>query len=697
MTSGRERTAFAHVRYCLVALIAVVVSSSPPSADAAVDGSYQDVFWVNSCAAYGANAPAWTPANSGVGLTAADSCAGGDGLVINGSHPFQGSSSKWTAETPSSAMRIIGISTPNTSEGNPRADCKLGSDGYTAAYFWGDNGTNYGTKPITVDCHSDGNLTGTGTGIGQKIKSSRYFGFAATCTNGTASSGELQPRCAVSSGGVILDVTGISLEVQETSGPTMNAAGANNLWNQNGWVRGSWSTDLAASDPSGVCGMQTAVNGTPLNTYDDSTPNQASWSQCPGSVLNSNVDTSKYPNGHGTLTLAFSASNAAGALAYSSKAVSVDNAPVGLNLSGPTDAPSTAGTQYVTATATAGPSGVAGIWCSVNGSPFAKQAGASARIPVQGIGGHTVQCYARNNAADAAGDTAVSPTATWSLSIRQPSVSSVSFTRLVDSLRCRRSREQVTVPAHWVTGHAHGKKVRVKLPAQTRTVKVVHCHPRIVKKKVKVGKHRYVERVVVRPHKVSAATKRVGFGKRTVVAGWLGTADGNALGGQTVRIFTAPDNGSNAFTQVAVAQTAANGSWTAKLPPGPSRVVQARFDGSATVEPAVGIAHVRVPASIKLAISPTRSHWGGTITIHGRLRGCCVPAAGELVELHVGWRGGSTEIGHVYASGDGSFHTIYTFLRGSGTQTYRFWATSADESDYPYAPHASRKVFVTVG
>jgi hypothetical protein len=695
MTIDRYQARFA--RRAVIAVLATLagaVIAVPAPAKAATDGPYQDVFWVNSCSMYSNSAPAFASSEAVLGLTTTNSCTSNDGLLIDGASPFNGSSAEWGAETPSPGMRIIGVDIPATSQGNPRADCKLGSDGYTASYFWGDEGTNYGTKQITIDCHASGYPTGPATGINQKIQSSRYFGWQADCINGT---GAPIPECAVSSGGVILDVLGISLEIQETSGPSMTAVGANNLWNQSGWVRGVWSTDFVASDPSGVCGMQSAVNGTALNTYDDFTPDQSNWSQCPGSQLDSSVDTSNYANGNGKMVLSFSASNAAAVVSYVSRGVNVDNAPVALSLSGPSDAPSTAGTEYVTATASAGPSGIAGIWCSVDGSPYVLHAASPARVPVQGIGEHSVSCVARNNAIDANGAPASSPTQTWSMSIREPSVSTVTFSRLVDALKCRHKKERVRVPAHWVTGHSHGKKVKVKLPAQTRTVKVVHCRPHYVRKRVKVHGHPYVERVVVLPHRVRRTTKRVGFGKTTTVSGWLGTNDGNALGGQPVQIMTAPDNGAHAFTQAAVATTKPNGTWTATLPPGPSRELQARYDGSGTIEPASGTAHVIVPASIKLAISPQTTHWGGKIKIRGRLRGCCVPSAGELVELHVGWRGGSTEIGHVYADQHGRFHTKYTFLRGSGTQTYRFWATSATESDYPYATSESRKIPVKVG
>ena len=99
-----------------------------------------------------------------------------------------------------------------------------------------------------------------------------------------------------------------------------------------------------------------------------------------------------------------------------------------------------------------------------------------------------------------------------------------------------------------------------------------------------------------------------------MVSGWLGTAKGNALGGQEVRILTAPDNGSGKFTQAAVVRTAPDGVWNAKLPAGPSRLVVAAFGGGRTVEPSLSQAgHLAVTASVDLHVHPRVTHWGDTI------------------------------------------------------------------------------------
>ena len=77
------------------------------------------------------------------------------------------------------------------------------------------------------------------------------------------------------------------------------------------------------------------------------------------------------------------------------------------------------------------------------------------------------------------------------------------------------------------------------------------------------------------PHLVTHTSKRVAHGKATVVSGWLGMPNGTALSGQTVRVLAAPDNGLGQFSQAATTTTRADGSWTTRLPAGPSRLVEA--------------------------------------------------------------------------------------------------------------------------
>jgi hypothetical protein len=512
---------------------------------------------------------------------------------------------------------------------------------------------------------------------------SPYFGWSVVCWNSICNNG----------GNQWISVELLELNMAETTGPTINATGG--LWaTGNTWIRGSWPLVYGADSPSGVCSLNASLNGISI-PGSSSAPNPSVFHQCSAPTVQQTINTAQY--GNGALPLRLSAADAAGLTAGTGSTEYVDNEPVGLSLSGPTDAPVSAGTQYITATATAGPSGVDGIECSLDGSPYQFYSGPSTQLPVAGVGVHQASCFARNNAVTPDGVRATSPVQNWTLSIREPSVATVAFSRVVDALRCSKKRVRVHIPAHWTTVKYKGRKVRVRVPAQTRRVTIVHCHPRIVRRRVIIHGRVHIVKVVLLPRTVNATSKRVRHGAATSVNGWVGTVNGNSLAGVPVRVMTAPDDGSLRFTQAAVVTSAANGSWTARLPAGPSRLVQAFYDGAATVEPTASApANVIVAASLAMQIRPRSTHWGSTIRIRGRVRGGYVPAAGELVILHVGWAGGSTEIGHLYTDRKGRFRTSYTFLRGNGTVTYRLWASSARETDYPYAPSRSRKVSVTV-
>jgi hypothetical protein len=603
----------------------------------------------------------------------------------NGGGVAHGYSAEWVAETPSDAVKIVGVYTPTN---QVLIDCKFASDGFTGQFFWGSSGTQYGTQAVSPAQSGTGICFGFG--INRTIQPSRYFGWAVGCY--------LKANCnaLLTSGGQLLGVRGISLQAEEDSGPGILPLGGDNIWYESGgWVRGTWSSSFASSDPSGVCQTAEVIAGQMVWGPGDTRPDTSSWKQCPDLQLTHQVDTTRLGNGGNAITLY--AKNAAGVWSGPSETIHVDNQPAGLALSGPTDALASAGTQYVTAAATAGPSGVHSINCTLDGRKQVYSA-SSARIAVQGLGVHHLSCVAYNNARDSSGALGSSAPENWTLSIRQPSVSTVSFAHLADVLRCAKKRERVQVPSHWTTERVHGHKVRVHIPAQTRTIKVVRCHPHVIKKRVKVGGRWVIKRIVVLPRTVQRSRKRVHFGKSAMVSGWLGTQDGNALGGQRVAIATAPNNGRGHYTVAATTTTASNGTWSVRLPAGPSRIVRAVYGGSATIEPAISsAAHLIVPASVALSVTPRRTHWGGKIAISGQLRGRYVPHAGELVVLWISWRGGKAEIGHIYARRHGRFATPYTFLRGRGTQTYRIWAVSAREGDYPYAPNRSRAISVTVG
>lgn len=102
-------------------------------------------------------------------------------------------------------------------------------------------------------------------------------------------------------------------------------------------------------------------------------------------------------------------------------------------------------------------------------------------------------------------------------------------------------------------------------------------------------------------------------------------------------MITAPNNGSSAFTQATTAVTTASGAWSATLPAGPPRLVEAVFNGSSTTGSSSS-AQVRVivPARVRITIRPRIVPWGSTIQIIGRVLGGYVPTNSNLLRLDVG-------------------------------------------------------------
>jgi len=193
----------------------------------------------------------------------------------------------------------------------------------------------------------------------------------------------------------------------------------------------------------------------------------------------------------------------------------------------------------------------------------------------------------------------------------------------------------------------------------------------------------------------------VAFGQPVRLRGLLMSSAGMPIAGQPVAILTAPDNGSNAFAQAAAVTTGPDGSWTATLPPGPSRIIEASYPGSPTILPATGSATVITPAKIEITrVTPDHTPWDSTVRIIGRVLGGYIPASSKLLRLDLGIVGipGLSKIqGIPNVSPDGTFTTTYKFARYQGV--VRFWlqVSSLREADFPFSPAHSKRWIVTVG
>jgi hypothetical protein len=281
-------------------------------------------------------------------------------------------------------------------------------------------------------------------------------------------------------------------------------------------------------------------------------------------------------------------------------------------------------------------------------------------------------------------------------------------------LKCKKVTEREEIPAKWVVVHRHGKLVRVHRRAHTKRVKVTKCRERFVKRKVielvKVKRHGKVvvvkrtkiEKVPVPPQAVSSSTKRVSYGKGATVSGILATTGGIALAGRTVEILTAPNNQLGQWSQAAIVTTAPDGTWSATLPPGPSRLVEASYAGDTTTLPSTSnTVMMVVPARIKITITPHQLPWNGVLTIHGHLAGGYIPPDGVAMRVLIGL----PHLPHPYlaqsfrTNAAGAFALRFkAFGGGHGATHYPVWlATTSNESDYAYAKSSSRRIKITFG
>ena len=306
------------------------------------------------------------------GIGVADTCGalGGSGLVLaQDQHtPIPpGQSSGWIATAPA-GLEIAGATIPSMV-----VNGAVGS-GYIAYFYWANGGNQ---RVVTSTSYS---VSG--------IYPSSIFGSLLGAIRWDL-------RVPPTAGFV---VNGVQLDVRETVPPTL-AFNAGSLWyegslgNPNGtrWVWGTWPLGFSASAPSGIESMAATVNGQAADGASDpgcwgqgtgpaQTPDQTSWRQCDNSL---NWTPTVTLSGAGDQTLDLSATSAAGNSSDPAgvETIHVDSQVPTVALSGPSIASSAAGTQYVTATGIAGPSGIQGLSCSVDNGPAQWYGAQRSRFP----------------------------------------------------------------------------------------------------------------------------------------------------------------------------------------------------------------------------------------------------------------------------------------------------------------------------
>ena len=286
--------------------------------------------------------------------------------------------------TPPSGIVLVGAMPSFSVSSN------TGSGGWGSGDFWQDAAGNY--------YGNSWNATGAteGSGTGESLPSSSYWAYQLTCAS----------SCT---GPASVTLSSVALTASESAGPSLSPPnGAANLYNRtSGWVWNPagdpWPATVAATDVSGVCSY--AASAGAVTESSPVTPqNDTQWQACPDGSWTANIDTNAALPKNGALTVTLSATNASGVTTSGSATVHVDNAPVTETLSTPNDANPAGWVNHavtVDADTSAGPSGVSGTQCSIDGG--SGSAYPSGGLTVNGDGVHTVTCTGSNNAVDPQG------------------------------------------------------------------------------------------------------------------------------------------------------------------------------------------------------------------------------------------------------------------------------------------------------
>jgi hypothetical protein len=622
------------------------------------------------------------------GMEEQSTCGNANGVLViqTSGGAVKGADAYWATNSPS------GLLIDQASVGLMSVNGINNGSVYGGGFFWGPSASD--GVPVGYPENKLGPLNASN----QPGFPTSDFGFqmiceAASCPNNGAS----------------LSVGSIALSVEETQGPWVTGTG---LWAAPGWVRGNWPITVTGDSPSGICSLSASIAGDPQTASGAMAPNQTVWHQCNGSLAGT-LNTPLAANG--TDTLAISDTDAAGLSANASETLKVDNQTPTVSLSGPATALSTAGTQYVTVNVATGPSGAYGADCSVDGSAQTFYAGATSEVPVSGIGAHTVTCTGLNSAMSSAGARASSAPQSFTVDIQQPTVEAITFSKLADAMKCRTVVKRIKVLGKPRTIRLHGHKVQVR---RFHTVErhVRHCKARTVKRRVFVELKRHgkvvrrhgrivrvkrTERVVLLPHRIHRTLRHVRHGRGTTVSGLLLLSDGTPIAGQTVTILGAPNNAEHPFTSISSATTNADGFWVAKIPAGPSRLLEATYGGTETTAAANStLVRTIVPARLRILSHTTRVAWGHTVEFRGRVYGGYVPRGGINIRLRYGYRHQSITYGvKTHVGPRGRFRTAFTFGPGDPRDHVRFHFQFATlpGGNYPFRTAVSNTVSVLVG
>lgn len=196
------------------------------------------------------------------------------------------------------------------------------------------------------------------------------------------------------------------------------------------------------------------------------------------------------------------------------------------------------------------------------------------------------------------------------------------------------------------------------------------------------------------------ATRSLPYGRGVLVGGRL-TAGAAALAGQRVELVETFAAGAALPQRSAIAITGEDGVFIARLAPGPSRTIEARFAGTRVLTRAGGRRlQLAVPSSVRFRSSSASAVIGGPpVVFTGRIGqlDATLPPTGLAVELQFRLGGSDwNEFRTVQTNRRGRFRYPYAFSDDdSRGARFQFRAFVPAQPEWPYEPGASHPVIVT--
>ena len=182
---------------------------------------------------------------------------------------------------------------------------------------------------------------------------------------------------------------------------------------------------------------------------------------------------------------------------------------------------------------------------------------------------------------------------------------------------------------------------------------------------------------------------------------FAGHLRGSSVAGQEIAVTETFTLGSKPSRRTSLVRTGADGRFSLRLGPGPSREVIATFAGNRTLTRASSQSfQLEVPTQVRLRASATSARVGGApVVFTGRVAATGVERAarrGLPVELQFRFHGGKwSEFRTVETDRQGRFRYAYRFSDDDSRGVrFQFRAHVKDREGWPYGPGSSRPVIV---